>query len=139
MQNCTTSLGSWLRHGDEVNLNVSVIHSYVASDKIYTKNGKFLVLNNFQTVLTNDGSGNKTMQFEFYTSLQRRSAMQALMMLTPATVFMSLNAIAMWLEPECAERLGLIALNLFMQMAFMQQLAFYVPLNGEHAPLIREC
>lgn len=136
---CMMILGSWLQHGEEVNLTAGLAHEMLAEYQWSTRNNMFSVVTHYTTLQTSDGSGNTTAQLKFLISLQRRSAMEALMLLTPAAVFMSMNAIAMWLEPDCAERLGLIALNLFMQMAFMQQLAFYVPLNGEHAPVIREC
>lgn len=133
-QNCSITLSSWFKHIDKVNITVRMPTTILAIHQIHSQDGQFLVLTNELLPVIN----NVTTEFKFYIAMQRHSVTRAIILLTAFLIYMLMNMIAMWLDPETTERLGLIGLNLYMQLGFMYSGSFSVPRNREHQPVIRE-
>lgn len=47
---------------------------------------------------------------------------------------MVINLTALWLSPDCSQRLILYCMSLFSHFMYMQQLTWLVPSNGDTCP-----
>lgn len=53
-------------------------------------------------------------------------------------VLVLINLVTLWLSPACLERLALVGLNVYFHFLYLQQLAWYLPKNGDLVPCVGE-
>ncbi len=68
--------------------------------------------------------------------IERHSATRAVMTFAPASIFIMLNLVALYVNPDTWDRPCLLSVSIVTHFSFMLLLTWDVPYNGEKVPSV---
>ncbi|KAL5279362.1 nAChRa9 family protein [Megaselia abdita] len=83
---------------------------------------------------TSDSEIYSTVAYTF--SIQRYSASEMLLVVSPAIILATLNLCVLWLSPECKERIYIVLLSLLSHFMYNESMWWNIPRNGDEAPVV---